>query len=367
MIIALSGAIISYHDEIIDAINGDITHISKINRDAKRIETDKILSKISQDLPNFKLASYQISSDENKAFMVAGAVQDDGKMQMKSFFINPYTGEIIGENRANGFISIVLNLHSNLGFAFFGKNGAFIGKQIVAFSTVALILLLISGVVLYYPKIKRRFFSSLKINFKKHGYAFLYSLHSVVGMWAFLFLFIISSTGLYFSYDFIMSGVNKAFGEKEIFRKNLFDVRPILLNEQNIAKLSSAVEIFRKDRNHNYEFGAFTPTTKGFVVFYIDKNSDETKANLMTIDVENKEITANIRAENGVFANFKTKNKVNDKEQSYAFLITGFMLNLHSGYIFGEIGKFLFFISSLSVLLFTITGLMMSIKRVFRK
>ena len=83
MIIALSGAIISYHDEIIDAINGDITHISKINRDAKRIETDKILSKISQDLPNFKLASYQISSDENKAFMVAGAVQDDGKMQMK--------------------------------------------------------------------------------------------------------------------------------------------------------------------------------------------------------------------------------------------------------------------------------------------
>nr|WP_315003734.1 hypothetical protein [uncultured Campylobacter sp.] len=40
---------------------------------------------------------------------------------------------------------------------------------------------------------------------------------------------------------------------------------------------------------------------------------------------------------------------------------------MHSGYIFGEAGKFLFCVAAISVLFFIVTGFWMSIKRIYKK
>lgn len=393
-ILAISGAIISYHDEIMDAVNGSISHISHLDNihkdinttgsqimDSKhastsflqRLNTDEIMLNLSQTLPNFMLTYYQIFSDENKSFKVFGLWQDE--KQPKSLFIDPFFGEILGEDKGSVLISLMLNLHTNLGLSFFGEKGIIIGKQIIALTNISLILLLISGAILYYPSIKKRLISAFIVKFNFHGYGFIRSLHSALGSWAFLFLFLISITGLYFSYDLIMSAVNRAFGEKQIFRKSMLGVRGILLNNENIAKLNIAVEIFHNLRGKDYEFATFSPISKGdkFIVFYIDKGDDEINANLMQIDVITYQIISHIRADSGLFVNGEmqkytaTSENSTKKEQSKAFLISKFMLNLHSGYLFGEVGKFVFCIASLLVFVFVITGIIMSIKRVFIK
>lgn len=82
-----------------------------------------------------------------------------------------------------------------------------VGKQIVAISTVSLIILVISGIVIYWGRIKRAFFKSFTFSFKHKGRAFLSTMHSAVGMWVIPFYLLVALTGLMWSYQWFNSMV----------------------------------------------------------------------------------------------------------------------------------------------------------------
>ena len=353
LIVALSGAVISYHDEIIDLANSQTTFVK---RGEKELGTREILDIFKVREPNFTLSYYKINSDANHALGVSGT---DAKGKFKSYFVNQYTGEITGENFGDKFIGLMLNLHTNLGLGLSeNETLRLIGKHIVAVCSMALVILVISGLIIYYPNFKTKFMRAFALKIKAKGYAFLYSLHGFAGVYLCLFLTFISVTGLYWSYDWAAKLVNNALGEKEIFRKKSFtQVRGFSLeDEAKIANLQTAIDIFKRDREDYELFNVITQEDgENFMIFYFDKGlEDDDKVNTMTINAAKRQIIRHAR-----FDDVKSS-------MPRPFAIHKAVLSLHSGYFLGAVGKFIFCLASASVLFFVISGFWMSLKRVKR-
>ena len=113
LIISISGAIISYHDEIIEAFSKDEIDIAT-NKSALKI--DEILKIFSKTRPNFNLSYIKIKGEANRAYVVSSTSESG---EFKSFLVDPYTGEVVSENSVEKFIGLALNLHKNLGLALF--------------------------------------------------------------------------------------------------------------------------------------------------------------------------------------------------------------------------------------------------------
>ena len=355
-IVAVTGAIISYHDEIIDALNAKNSHVKAAL--PSRMKVSEVLAKFSAQNGDFYLSFIGRKSDKDAAIVISG-VDKEGKFD--SYFLDPFTGETLGENFGNKFIGLILNLHVNLGLGLSGnENLRLIGKHIVAVSTVALILLLVSGVVIYYPNFRHKFTRAFRINLRARGYTLLYQLHGSLGMSAAAVLFVISVTGLYFSYEWLARLTNRAFGEEQIYKAPKFTQAKgfALTNAQKLKELDAIFEIFTKERGENYEMFNVMIPPKGeiYSLRYTDKDAaDDTKFSMMSIDVRQGKILRHTRHDDAQNAMPRT------------FLLHKNVLNLHAGYTFGEAGKFIFCVASLLVVVFIVSGFWMSLKRIRKK
>lgn len=113
-------------------------------------------------------------------------------------YINPYSGKVIEKvNAKYEFFTVVLALHMNL------LLGKVIGHFLVRWAVVSFVILLISGLVLWWPKkwnrkqIKKNFSIKWSAKFKRLNY----DLHNVTGFYAFIVLLIIALTGLMMSFE----------------------------------------------------------------------------------------------------------------------------------------------------------------------
>ena len=353
LIVALSGAVISYHDEIIDLANSQKTFVK---RGEKELSTREILDIFKAKEANFTLSYYKTNSDVNHALGVSGT---NAKGKFKSYFVNHDTGEITGENFGDKFIGLMLNLHTNLGLGLSeNETLRLIGKHIVAVCSIALVILVISGFIIYYPSFKTKFMRAFTLKIKAKGYAFLYSLHGFAGVYLCLFLAFMSVTGLYWSYDWAAKLVNNVLGEKEIFRKKSFtQVRGFSLEDEGkIANLQTAIDIFKRDRGDYELFNVITQEDgENFMIFYFDKGLEEDdKVNTMTINATKRQIIRHARFDDA------------KSSMPRPFAIHKAILSLHSGYFLGAVGKFIFCLASASVLFFVISGFWMSLKRLKR-
>lgn len=115
----------------------------------------------------------------------------------KRVFVNPYTGAIqVVENAKYEFFQVVLQMHMNL---LLGKK---VGHLVVGYSTVIFVVMLITGLVLWWPKkwnartVKQGLWVSFKYRWKRINH----DLHNVLGFYSLIFAFIMGVTGLVFAF-----------------------------------------------------------------------------------------------------------------------------------------------------------------------
>ena len=303
LVLSISGAIISYHDEIIDIFSKDEVVAGK-----KPLEIDEILKIFSKSEPNFNLSYLKIRAEANKA---------------------------------EKFIGLVLNLHKNLALSLFkNENLSKFASELVALSTLALLFILISGAVIYFWRFRSRVGEAFKLNLKAKKFAFLYSLHGFLGIYLGAILSVICISGLYFSYESFAKVINQICGEEKVFKKPNFTNKNgfSLSDEQKVANLKKAYEIFISKFGDEFDALNFIANSGGvkFMLFYLPKGASERDGVRLLVDTKSEQISKNAMPK--------------------SFEIYKFMLDLHAGYIFGELGKFIFCLASCGVVLLLFSG-----------
>ena len=127
----------------------------------------------------------------DKAVMVLFSKKDEYSY---SIFINPYSGGVLKvRDNEKDFLSVVLQLHRTLLIPY--------GHEIIRWSTVIFIVMLISGIVLWWPKNKRTSKQGFKIMWRAHRKRLNYDLHKVLGFYISWIVIFTALTGLMFAFE----------------------------------------------------------------------------------------------------------------------------------------------------------------------
>lgn len=118
-------------------------------------------------------------------------------------YVNPYTGAIIAEVDHEDLFHFMDEGHRHLWM------DPAIGRPIVGWSTFIFFLLLISGIILWWPKKwkKRQLKQAFTINWRGRFKRVNYDLHNVLGFYALTLAFIMAFTGLIMSFPWVRQQV----------------------------------------------------------------------------------------------------------------------------------------------------------------
>lgn len=123
------------------------------------------------------------------------------KPSMAAIWINQYTGEVTGYYERAEIFKFASSAHRRL----FGQTkakggaGAKAGKTIIGITTIATLLIIISGLILWWPR-KGEWRKKLKLSFRSGAYKFWYDFHCLGGFISSLILIICIITGLNWSF-----------------------------------------------------------------------------------------------------------------------------------------------------------------------
>lgn len=118
-------------------------------------------------------------------------------------YVNPYTAAVIETyNPRDGFFFQVMSLHRWL----LGSSDG-IGKTITGIATLIFLFILITGIILWWPKTRNILVQRLKIKFDGGWKRLNHDLHIVLGFYSTIILFIFSFTALAWSFEWFNKGI----------------------------------------------------------------------------------------------------------------------------------------------------------------
>lgn len=346
IVIGVSGAVLSYEKEILRFINKD-TYFVEVPQDKAKLSAQELLTIYQEQNSKARINSITISSNATSSASINIASQDPKDRRGITEYLNPYTAEVLPQIVGKDFFMFFFTLHRWLTLEGDYRS---IGKNIVAISTIACILLVIGGIVVYFPRIKNHFFKSFTFSFKHKNRAFLSTMHSAIGLWVTPFFLLVCLTGLYWSYDWYRSAMFKVFNVEQPVRNNQAQPKQ---NEYkpNFENIQKVVDIFNQNVTKDYKSATI--------------RLNGSKDNIYTVSYLFEDAT-HYRETNSMEINLnslKVEKSVIFKDKPLNEQIMSSMLPLHSGEFFGWIGQLGMFLSSSLMALFVITGYMLYFKR----
>ena len=91
--------------------------------------------------------------------------------------------------------------------------GLSLGRILTAVSSICMSIVLLSGVVIWWPKSKKALKNRLTVSTNKGFRRFVYDSHVSLGIYVFVFLFLMALTGPVFSFGWYKIGMSKLFGQ----------------------------------------------------------------------------------------------------------------------------------------------------------
>lgn len=230
LIACATGAILVFEKDLMMAMNKKRYYVQAAG---EKLSADSLLSCVKKAYPDAKLNGIKLYGDANRSAEVSVAFapkkeaeattekkepaadkQKSAKPQPPqrqpgfTIFINPYTGEVLEKYsyRETGFYT-VFALHRWL----LGGEGS-IGKYIVGIATFIFLFILITGIILWWPRTRKIMQQRLKIKWSAGWKRINHDMHLVFGFYSAIFLFIIAFTGLAWSFEWFNNGIYKVTG-----------------------------------------------------------------------------------------------------------------------------------------------------------
>jgi uncharacterized iron-regulated membrane protein len=199
-VISVTACIYTFQDEIQDAL----LPYRKVNPLQRPMLPPSRLERIAwQQYPDgvISLINYYTSNRSVQVRITA-------RSKLHSIYIDPYTGRILYDDQdfKHNFFNTIKQIHL---YCFFPPKA---GKVVVGVSTAVYLILLVSGMVLWWPRRKTDRKRCFTIKWKGRTKRLNYDLHNILGFYAFVISFILGFSGLAISYDWlshaIYAGVN---------------------------------------------------------------------------------------------------------------------------------------------------------------
>ena len=207
-ITCFTGALLVFEKEITALCVGDITVVTPVG---EPLTVSVIADKVDATLPaDVDVKGVVVSSSPDEAYRV-----NLSKPKKAAVYVNQYTGEVIGKDERLPFFRTVFRLHRWLMDSNPGEGKVFWGKIIVGASTLAFVVILLTGLVIWWPRNRKMLKNRLQIALRKGKNRFWYDLHVAGGFYALLLLLVMALTGLTWSFEWYRNGTYALFGAGE--------------------------------------------------------------------------------------------------------------------------------------------------------
>lgn len=255
-IVAVTGCIFVFHDEIRD-LTQDWRKIAP--QDKAYVLPSTLQQQVKERYPDADVSMVVYQNKERPAHIFSLI---DGTPY--NFYFNPYSGELLHmQNLDRDFFLIVEEIHMYLLLP------EKIGRQVVGISTIVFIFLLISGIILWWPKKKKDLSKSFKIKWNARWRRVNYDWHKITGMYISLLALVIALAGLGFSYEWMheafysVGNFGKEYPEDHVSPKIHEAEDPTAANPVDLAFLKTVELMPESGMYFTWEQGEEAPIVTG--------------------------------------------------------------------------------------------------------
>jgi len=329
-IMAISGVIINYRDELLPMVYSDLMQVEA--KETRAPIQEQILA-IKEKYPNIKVTHYYTAEEDDTSSLAF--YRPEGTLLPHLVALDPYTNEVKGSMPlTHNIFGLMIYVHANL---LAGK----VGGWIVGFSGILLTFFFISGLTIWWPK--NGFIEKIK-TLPRNGAR---GLHRGIGIFLGLPLVFSGITGTMIAFD-LMQPIGRMMGDK---------AKPeemVLVQECTQEEEFNALSVLNTDQMKNLVSIHFCSKKNGLmkISFGHDERSGHHGFIRLVVNPKNNEV-------------LQTFDSNIDPASWNANALT--VYPLHTGAYFGGLGRILILICGIGLAILYITGLMPTLKKKLQK
>lgn len=204
LIVSLTGCLYVYEEELRDWFYAPRLYVSEIPADVPPLGVEQLMRQVSEAYPGERIRQWRMYADEHRQHRV----RFESGLWLS---VDPYTGTHIGPY-AQDWLHTVKEIHVSLGM---GEPG----KWIIRINILVFLLLLLSGLYLWFPFRKNQRRQAFRIQWRHVGWRRTnYDLHRVGGFYLLLPLLIITLTGMWWSFDAYKETIYYLLGQRPFIK-----------------------------------------------------------------------------------------------------------------------------------------------------
>jgi uncharacterized iron-regulated membrane protein len=181
-VLAITGSIMAFEQELERALH---PHRSYVTPQGRPMSLAQIAAAVRRAYPNDTIGAFVVAARPDFSWEVG--------LPRADVFVNPYTGDILGEQTAPDWLNTVHQLHTHL---LLPRRPHDVGGKITSGAAVLLLLMLLSGLYLWWP-LKR-----VGVSWRgAAARATWFDIHNLTGVVALVFLLALTTTGLVIGFE----------------------------------------------------------------------------------------------------------------------------------------------------------------------
>ena len=342
-ITCLTGAILVFEKDLQKAFNKNRYYVAA---GGTLLSADQVITNALAAVNNSELRSIRWQQDPERSVEVSVTqAGQDGNEKRLTVFMDPYSGEALEVyNHRESFWYWVMDLHR---WMLGGKTG----KWIVGASTIVFIVLLITGIILWWPRNKVLLKQRLRIKFNASFKRLNNDVHVSLGFYSAIFLFIFSFTGLAWSFEWFNDAIYAITGTK---------------NERPPKALNLADSTLPNSTYASYlqSLRAYDPSAEYYSINAAGQGTDAVSATLLPADAAHESATTQINVDSKT-GEILSVRRFSDRNLGQQVRAT--FKPVHIATIWGPFSKWIGFISCMLGFIFPITGYIMWYHRALKK
>lgn len=267
-------------------------------------------------------------------------------------YLNPYSAEVITvRNMEHDFFQWILDGHYYLWLP------PAIGQPVAAYSTLIFVVMLITGLILWWPKNKKAAPSRFRIRWKAGWKRRNFDLHGVAGFYVMAVALLLALTGLVWGFQWFASAVYQVTGGE----KSLTYIDPV-----SSAPSTGTRDVPAIDRVYGHMTRAY-PDAAAIEIHLPDKDSTAIAANANPSDGTYWKLDYRYFDQHSLKEIKSGSLYGRLSEADTADKLIRMNYDIHTGAIAGLPGKIIMFLASLLVASLPVTGILLWYGRNFRK